>query len=366
MILEDGLAAGNSAFQCCVYMHAAHSSQRLLISFRKILLDTAGGTNGVISEDEATLATTNWCDQAGCGAKLSFYDSWANNGDLFGCTCKDLFPAVMESASNKIKVCLDVPVGMVIENDWAFFATSFDESSCPQNETMLHCVNRRCVQRTLICDGVDNCGDRTDELLIENCDPVRAEVGEIMDDSTPLWWGWIWWVLLVMLAMMTTYWCCWRPGYIWWRLGCCRDLIPFLRACCLCFFTCTCAMNCGGTTCGRHPYKQQMQENNNRMQAMGARKVVSKPKPKPKVKGTMMAAKSRKGPITKQPRNPQMMVVEEEGMSGIGGKGGPKDEVYNVKVDYDEDDKNRNGTTAIFIDEFPFEEWSGMHHREGR
>ena len=49
MILEDGLAAGNSAFQCCVYMHAAHSSQRLLISFRKILLDTAGGTNGVIS-----------------------------------------------------------------------------------------------------------------------------------------------------------------------------------------------------------------------------------------------------------------------------------------------------------------------------
>ena len=57
----------------------------------------------------------------------SFYDSWANNGDLFGCTCKDLFPAVMESASNKIKVCLDVPVGMDIENDWAFFATSFDE-----------------------------------------------------------------------------------------------------------------------------------------------------------------------------------------------------------------------------------------------
>ena len=49
MILEDGLEAGNSAFQCCVYMHAAHSSQRLLISFRKILLDTAGGTNGVIS-----------------------------------------------------------------------------------------------------------------------------------------------------------------------------------------------------------------------------------------------------------------------------------------------------------------------------
>ena len=36
-------------FSCCIYMQAAHSSQRLMISFRKILIEDQFGTNGVIS-----------------------------------------------------------------------------------------------------------------------------------------------------------------------------------------------------------------------------------------------------------------------------------------------------------------------------
>ncbi|XP_075242627.1 uncharacterized protein LOC142337313 [Convolutriloba macropyga] len=357
-------------FSCCIYMQAAHSSQRLMISFRKILIEDQFGTNGVISEDEASLATTNWCDQSGCTANIRFYDGWAQSEGQFGCTCKDLFPAVMESRLYKIEVCLNVPSGMTADVNFAFFASSFDEGSCTQNDSMLHCVNRRCIQRTLICDTVDNCGDRTDEL-IGGCGGISGEVGEIYDDSKPLNWDWWWWPLLILLIMMITYWCCWRPGYLWWRLGMCRDIIPFIQSLCRCVFTCTCALNCCGSTCGRHPYKQQMQQNNAAMRAMSVRKSEpKKAKPKKKAQGAMMSKTT--GPVTKQPKNPAMMMVEEEEETGMGGPGGAaKDKVYNVKVEYDVDEgdgdgRDRNGAAALLIDEFPIEEWSGMHYREGR
>ena len=113
-----------------------------------------------------------------------------------------------------------------------------------------------------------------------------------------------------------------------------------------------------------------MAEQNMKMRKVGGRRAPPKAQAKQNVAMMGAMAKGRqKGPVTKQPKG--MLVEEEEergrGKAGKGkGKAGAKDKVYNVKAEYDGRDGDPDSVQTVVMDEFPVEEWSGMHVREGR
>ncbi|XP_039996681.1 complement factor I isoform X3 [Xiphias gladius] len=47
--------------------------------------------------------------------------------------------------------------------------TCYEESQVPKEDCGFKCVNTKCVSLTQTCDGVDDCGDRSDEMCCKNC-----------------------------------------------------------------------------------------------------------------------------------------------------------------------------------------------------
>ncbi|XP_067936989.1 uncharacterized protein [Watersipora subatra] len=118
--------------------------------------------------------------------------------------------------------------------------TSFIVGNCHQdgrrnNKEQWYCRDEdKCISKALVCDGflADNCGNYADNYAGK---PANCGV-------KPVSLLWLWILLAILCALILLYWCCWRPGWLVWRLGC-------LRNCC--HNTCchSCATSCNKGCC---------------------------------------------------------------------------------------------------------------------
>ncbi|XP_042333783.1 low-density lipoprotein receptor class A domain-containing protein 2 [Sceloporus undulatus] len=145
--------------------------------------------------------------------------------------------------------------------DFTSLRTGLNASACSA-EAYFPCRNGKCIPPSLVCDGsrVDNCGDGTDQsparckgsptrlpLLPAEASSVASVLpkqvtcarGTDQADNRK--------VLLASLASLfgaaLLFWCCWNPGWFFWRVGACRFLPgcnAFCAACHLCAQSCTC------------------------------------------------------------------------------------------------------------------------------
>lgn len=131
--------------------------------------------------------------------------------------------------------------GNIQVNFTADFTSYFLDCSLDGTDdvTQLQCDTGRCLDTSLQCDrfGANNCGDRGDQAKTPpgNCTNVpKEEPFDPATDLLPLW------TILGALALLATlFWCCWRPGYLPWRLArmrnvaCCQQFCkPCRRAAC--------------------------------------------------------------------------------------------------------------------------------------
>ena len=113
-------------------------------------------------------------------------------------------------------------------------------------------------------------------------------------------------------------------------------------------------MNCGDATIGRHPYREELEDRAKKVKVMKAGKGLQTPgawkKPK---KGQVMT------PIKAQPNNEVALIQQSERRT-------PEDKMYKVTVEHKNKESAEEEMEMIDVNEYPVEEWSGMHIREGR
>ncbi|KAM6949254.1 complement factor I-like [Aplochiton taeniatus] len=57
----------------------------------------------------------------------------------------------------------------IYNNSKVATATCYEEPEEKEKQCEFHCVNRKCVSLVQTCDGVDDCGDRSDEMCCKKC-----------------------------------------------------------------------------------------------------------------------------------------------------------------------------------------------------
>ncbi|XP_033117556.1 uncharacterized protein LOC117117387 [Anneissia japonica] len=130
---------------------------------------------------------------------------------------------------------------------------SSDARTCTDSVYELQCDNGKCVPRSVRCDYFNNCDDGSDQRVgAPSYCPYRRK--ETTSAGT-----YIWWIILALiggyLLSYILYWLCWRPGYIPWRLACCRNFCKqcFVGCCRTCCSKCKCrgCLRRFGRTCRR-------------------------------------------------------------------------------------------------------------------
>ncbi|XP_038066478.1 uncharacterized protein LOC119736537 [Patiria miniata] len=235
---HDGLDAATTGDrlqpECTFVLQALRTSQAFLVSFGEyFILQDEASEIPTVPPANGTNSTQSDFTPMGTGCNSSYLQIW--DGDVIndvnllltvcgtGDSVLGLPSDVVESQTQFLTVRLTVhPTATV---NVTIVTTSFDSGPCTDEVTELKCRNGLCVPRTVRCDNVNNCGDNTDQLVSSPANCTLATFDEPIDFP--------WEILLAVLGAILTafllYWLFWRPGYIPWRVACCRNL---LRGCC--------------------------------------------------------------------------------------------------------------------------------------
>ncbi|XP_003725310.2 uncharacterized protein LOC100888991 [Strongylocentrotus purpuratus] len=195
---------------CTVVIQALKSNQMLAVVFVSPFLLEDDENNPLLPD--------------GQGCRRSSLMIWDGDDyetdDLIGRYCGTETPASFESTGQFLTIWLSLNESAAANISVLY--TSFDNGVCDDDVTELRCNNGRCVPRSVSCDLANNCGDNSDQLISA---PAYCSVTDesTLAESYP--WLWILLGILgVLLLAYILYWLLWRPGYIIWRLGCCRNL----------------------------------------------------------------------------------------------------------------------------------------------
>ncbi|XP_041457300.1 uncharacterized protein LOC121409431 [Lytechinus variegatus] len=140
--------------------------------------------------------------------------------ELIGRYCGTETPVSFDSTGQFLTVRLTLNESAAA--NITLLVTSFDNGACDDDVTELRCNNGRCVPRSVRCDFANNCGDNSDQFVHE---PAFCSESDDSTDSESYLWLWVLLGIIGALLMaFILYWLLWRPGYIIWRLGCCRNL----------------------------------------------------------------------------------------------------------------------------------------------
>ncbi|XP_022080363.1 uncharacterized protein LOC110973676 isoform X2 [Acanthaster planci] len=244
--LEDATTGDLLRPECTFVLQALKTSQAFAVSFEEyfILQDEAIVIPTTPSANATNSTQPDLFSPSGCNS--SYLQIW--DGDVIndvnhlvtvcGTTQSMLgLPSnVVESQTQFLTVRLTVhPTATV---NVTMVTTSFDAGPCTDEVTELKCHNGRCVPRSVRCDIADNCGDNTDQRPSPPANCSLTTVVEPVDFP----WDVLLAVAGALFAAFVLYWLCWRPGYIPWRLACCRNLLGgCFRDCCRgCCRDCAC------------------------------------------------------------------------------------------------------------------------------
>ncbi|XP_070574877.1 uncharacterized protein [Ptychodera flava] len=219
-------------FDCKVTVQALKNDQMLYI---RLVRPTYYG----IVDPDNTVPENGIGDITTCnGSYLAVYDGETTDDPLLLHTCGTTLAPSISTTQNFATFVMHLQRTSSV--NFTLLYTSFDYGACTDEATELPCNNGRCIPRTLACERVNNCGDRSDEALglPSNCTVITTSL-----TYEDFWWWWI--PLAALLLLYILYWCCWRPGYVPWRLSCCRNCWrDMCRDCCKhCCTDCACGKN---------------------------------------------------------------------------------------------------------------------------
>ncbi|XP_033625565.1 uncharacterized protein LOC117288822 [Asterias rubens] len=226
--------------KCTFVLQALKTNQGFLIQFDEyfILEDATGPQRAANTADNITEIIPSHCNS-------SFFQIWEGDDvtddvEPIVTACGTVVPDVVVESRTQF-VTLRLTVHPTARVNITVLATSFDTGPCTDEVTELRCRNGRCVPMTLRCDNADNCGDNTDQLVSAPANCTLATIKGTVDFPSEILLG----SLAAILVAFGLYWLFWRPGYVIWRLACCRNLA---RCCC---HRCSCRK----TTFCCHPIK---------------------------------------------------------------------------------------------------------------
>ncbi|XP_071785507.1 uncharacterized protein [Asterias amurensis] len=210
--------------RCTFVLQALKTNQGFLIQFDEyfILEDATGPQRAANTADNITEIIPSYCNS-------SFLQIWEGDDvtddvEPIMTACGTVVPDVVVESRTQF-VTLRLTVHPTARVNITVLATSFDTGPCTDEVTELRCRNGRCVPRTLRCDNADNCGDNTDQLVSAPANCTLATIKGTVDFPSEILLG----SLAAILVAFGLYWLFWRPGYVIWRLACCRNLA---RCCC--------------------------------------------------------------------------------------------------------------------------------------
>ncbi|XP_071957476.1 uncharacterized protein [Antedon mediterranea] len=209
-----------SRITCTVQVQALRSDQRLSFNFVDLVIEDPANTNE-------------------CGSTyISVWDGQViSDDDIIDRYCLNdtsTFQTLTQFAIIRFSIAPGAAVNITL------LYTSFTSGTCTDEVFELQCDNGLCVPRSVRCDFFNNCGDGSDQRVgaPSFCPLIRKESVSVVDS--------IWWILMILLgvlwALYILYWLCWRPGYIPWRLACCRNFCKqcFVGCCRTCCTRCKC------------------------------------------------------------------------------------------------------------------------------
>ncbi|XP_072169452.1 uncharacterized protein [Diadema setosum] len=208
---------------CLIVVQALKSNQQLAVDFVEPFM---------IEDDENNPALPD-----GQGCRRSSLIIWdgddLESDDLIGRYCGSDVPSSFESSGQFLTLYFLLNDSATAQ--FTLLYSSFDNGVCDDEVTELRCNNGRCVPRSVRCDTANNCGDNSDQFI--DAPAYCPDTDQTVAQSyLPLWV--IMAVLGAILLALFLYWLLWRPGYLIWRLGCCRNLwhgcCRDLRAKCCC------------------------------------------------------------------------------------------------------------------------------------
>ncbi|CAF1398725.1 unnamed protein product [Rotaria sp. Silwood1] len=129
-------------FNCTVKFRTAQPSQRLIITIEIMDITDCPGDSLRIY-DGTTLLNKDSKQQCGSATSFTFTSSTTKVSMIF------ISNSAVESSGFQAAIALHFPM----------------IASCPRSLGLFQCKNRNCISKQLKCDGLDHCGDGTDERV---------------------------------------------------------------------------------------------------------------------------------------------------------------------------------------------------------